>query len=201
MWGKIIIPIYRLWLNGLYGLYGPRCPLSSKRPINLISLSLYCAIIGRSTNMAFVHIIYRWPGHISAHSFAFDYLVNQCQYLNCYFIIIMDPVVYGPAMSIFALFVQLLVKKPKPDLGPLQSAVQIFIATGLQFLLQTRNILVIAFSCQYLHQTCLVLWIWSYFSRPNKPLLRYCRSLFCHVRCDWHNNLLLKLGHSHWTTK
>ena len=40
MWGKIIIPVYRLWLNGLYGLYGPRCPLSSKRPINLISLSL-----------------------------------------------------------------------------------------------------------------------------------------------------------------
>ena len=29
-----------IWLNGLYGLYGPRCPLSSKRPINLISLSL-----------------------------------------------------------------------------------------------------------------------------------------------------------------
>ena len=40
MWGKIIIPMYRLWLNGLYGLYGPRCPPSSKRPINLISLSL-----------------------------------------------------------------------------------------------------------------------------------------------------------------
>ena len=40
MWGKIIIPMYGLWLNGLYGLYGPRCPLSSKRPINLISLSL-----------------------------------------------------------------------------------------------------------------------------------------------------------------
>ena len=36
----IIIPMYKLWLNGLYGLYGPRCPLSSKRPINLISLSL-----------------------------------------------------------------------------------------------------------------------------------------------------------------
>ena len=32
--------MYRLWLNGLYGLYGPRCPLFSKRPINLISLSL-----------------------------------------------------------------------------------------------------------------------------------------------------------------
>ena len=44
MWGKIIIPMYRLWLNGLYGLYGPRCPLFSKRPINLISLSLYMLI-------------------------------------------------------------------------------------------------------------------------------------------------------------
>ena len=41
MWGKIIIPMYRLWLHSLYGLYGPRCPLSSKRPINLISLSPY----------------------------------------------------------------------------------------------------------------------------------------------------------------
>ena len=40
MWGKIIIPMYRLWLNGLYGLYGPWCPLSSTRPINSISLSL-----------------------------------------------------------------------------------------------------------------------------------------------------------------
>ena len=40
MWGKIIIPMYRLWLNGLCGLYGPRYPLSSKRPINLISLSI-----------------------------------------------------------------------------------------------------------------------------------------------------------------
>ena len=40
MWGKIIIPMYRLWLNSLYGLYEPWCPLSSKRPINFISLSL-----------------------------------------------------------------------------------------------------------------------------------------------------------------
>ena len=37
MWGKIIIPMYRLWLSGLYG---PRCPLSPKRLINFISLSL-----------------------------------------------------------------------------------------------------------------------------------------------------------------
>ena len=40
MWGKIIIPMYMLWLHSLYVLYGPRCPLSPKRPINLISLSL-----------------------------------------------------------------------------------------------------------------------------------------------------------------
>ena len=40
MWEKIIIPMYRLWLHSLYGLYGPQCPLSPKRPINLISLSL-----------------------------------------------------------------------------------------------------------------------------------------------------------------
>ena len=40
MWGKIIILMYMLWLHSLYGLYGPRCPLSPKRLINLISLSL-----------------------------------------------------------------------------------------------------------------------------------------------------------------
>ena len=37
--GLYCIPMYRLWLHSLYGLYGPRCPLSPKRPINLISLS------------------------------------------------------------------------------------------------------------------------------------------------------------------
>ena len=42
MWGKIIIPMYRLWSHGLYGLYGPWCPLSPKRPINSISLFLVC---------------------------------------------------------------------------------------------------------------------------------------------------------------
>ena len=45
MWGKIIIPMCRFWLNGWYGLYGPRCPLSSKRPINLISLSLSLEVV------------------------------------------------------------------------------------------------------------------------------------------------------------
>ena len=32
--------MYRLWLYSLYRLYGPRCPLSPKRPINLISFSV-----------------------------------------------------------------------------------------------------------------------------------------------------------------
>ena len=37
----------RLWLHSLYGLYGPRCPLSLKRLINLISLSLVpCLVTG-----------------------------------------------------------------------------------------------------------------------------------------------------------
>ena len=40
MWGKIMIPMYRLWLHGSYGLYGPRCPLSPERPLNLITHSL-----------------------------------------------------------------------------------------------------------------------------------------------------------------
>ena len=51
MWGKIIIPMYRLWLSGLYG---PRCPLSPKRPINLISLSLQ---VNHKDN---IHIQYYW---------------------------------------------------------------------------------------------------------------------------------------------
>ena len=58
MWGKIIIPMYRLRLNGLYGLYGPRCPLFSKRPINLISLSLSLgAYTKRSLNLKFLYHI------------------------------------------------------------------------------------------------------------------------------------------------
>ena len=40
MWGKIMIPMYRLWLHSLYGLHGPRCPQSPERPLNLITHSL-----------------------------------------------------------------------------------------------------------------------------------------------------------------
>ena len=40
MWGKIMIPMYRLWLHGLYGLYGPCCPMSAERLLNLITHSL-----------------------------------------------------------------------------------------------------------------------------------------------------------------
>ena len=40
MWGKIIIPMYKLWLHSLYGLYGPDvlCPQKADK-LNL-SLSL-----------------------------------------------------------------------------------------------------------------------------------------------------------------
>ena len=40
MWGKIMIPMYRMWLQGVYGLYGPRCPMSPERMLNLITHSL-----------------------------------------------------------------------------------------------------------------------------------------------------------------
>ena len=61
MWGKIIIPMYRIWLNGLYGLYGPRCPLFSKRPINLISLSL--SLFVGHTNVRRING-YQWSNHL-----------------------------------------------------------------------------------------------------------------------------------------
>ena len=48
------IPMYRLWLNSLYGLYGPRCPLSSKRPMNLISLSLSLSLSPKGQWVNFV---------------------------------------------------------------------------------------------------------------------------------------------------
>ena len=40
IWGKIMIPMYRLRYNGLYG---PRCPLSPERPLNLITQSPPCS--------------------------------------------------------------------------------------------------------------------------------------------------------------
>ena len=35
-----MIPMYGLRLHGLYGLYGPRCPLSPERPLNLSTHSV-----------------------------------------------------------------------------------------------------------------------------------------------------------------
>ena len=69
MWGKIIIPTYRLWLNGLYGLYGPRCHLSSKRPINLISLPSWTLIVND-----------RWIPHTNVGSviMTYDAFINCC---------------------------------------------------------------------------------------------------------------------------
>ena len=40
MWEKVIIPMYRLWLHGLYGLYGPRCLLVVKFNSSLTDLFL-----------------------------------------------------------------------------------------------------------------------------------------------------------------
>ena len=37
MWRKIMIPVYRLWLHCLYGLYGPHCLLSPERLLDLIT--------------------------------------------------------------------------------------------------------------------------------------------------------------------
>ena len=37
MWVKIMIPMYRLWLHGLYVLHGLRCLMSPKKPLNLIT--------------------------------------------------------------------------------------------------------------------------------------------------------------------
>ena len=44
MWGKIMITMYRLWWHGLYGLYGPRCPLSQKalKLTPHLGLTLFC---------------------------------------------------------------------------------------------------------------------------------------------------------------
>ena len=35
-----MIPMYRQCLRSLYELYGPHCPLSTERPLNLITHSL-----------------------------------------------------------------------------------------------------------------------------------------------------------------
>ena len=40
MWGKIMTLVYRLWLHGLYGLYGPCCLVSPERLLNLITRPL-----------------------------------------------------------------------------------------------------------------------------------------------------------------
>ena len=60
-WGKIMIPLYRLWLHGLYGLHRHRCPLSPKRPLNLITHSLFITsiflTIAGDTNPNFAYFV------------------------------------------------------------------------------------------------------------------------------------------------
>ena len=92
MWGKIIIPMYRLWLNGLYGLYGPWCPLFSKRPINLISLSLSTAWSSWQHSRQ-PHFLHYWPFvwgiHVEwAGGFPTQRSKKACP---CHYIIIVHP--------------------------------------------------------------------------------------------------------------
>ena len=79
--------MYRLWLNGLYGLYGPRCPLSSKRLINLISLSLSIYFKQQKFVFAFCIISQHGYSKISWKSFLNedkDCLIPHCQYHGCW---------------------------------------------------------------------------------------------------------------------
>ena len=57
VWRKIMIPIYRLWLNGLYGLYGPRCPLSPERPLKLITHSLINRYVIQGTDTVYLLLL------------------------------------------------------------------------------------------------------------------------------------------------
>ena len=45
LWGKILIPMYIVWLPCLYGLYGLQCLLSPERPLNLITHSLASVLL------------------------------------------------------------------------------------------------------------------------------------------------------------
>ena len=49
----MMIPIYRLWLHGLYGLYRPCCPLSPERPLNLITHSVVAGTSGALVRLLF----------------------------------------------------------------------------------------------------------------------------------------------------
>ena len=45
MWREIMIPMYRLWLHGLYRLHRPWCPLSPKRPSRTHSFAINLPVI------------------------------------------------------------------------------------------------------------------------------------------------------------
>ena len=72
--------MYRLWLHGLYG---PRCPLSPKRPINLISLSLFPQYVIRDeiilaiiTDLFVFYILHRFYMHISVKWLTFRRIIH-----------------------------------------------------------------------------------------------------------------------------
>ena len=47
MWGKIMIPVHRLWLHGLYGLHGPnvRCPKKAIKLSHSLTRLLWCQCV------------------------------------------------------------------------------------------------------------------------------------------------------------
>ena len=63
MWGKMIILMYRLCWHGLYGLYGPRCPLFPERPFNFNTrlLSHTCSSADPRDSAMTTNCQMQWP--------------------------------------------------------------------------------------------------------------------------------------------
>ena len=76
LWEKLIIPVYRLWLHGLYGLYGTWCPLSEKGKRNQ-SLTHYLpyTVITIAANTAMLLTEYDPNLKINQELI---YLLNEC---------------------------------------------------------------------------------------------------------------------------
>ena len=68
----VMIPICRLWLHGLYGLNGPRCPLSSKRSLNLITHSSRPTCVNSDSAMIHAKLSGCWTYLNTVH-----YLLNK----------------------------------------------------------------------------------------------------------------------------
>ena len=84
MWGKIMIPMYRLWLPGLHGLYEPRYLLSPQKAVKL-NHSLTLAL---STILKHLYWFYK-PKQTISNSFVglcimtINYVNNEMLLLQC----------------------------------------------------------------------------------------------------------------------